>query len=401
MIEHIKVEKLYKIFGKNSYNAIELIKNGFSKSEILKKLGAVVGVADATFTCRRGEILVIMGLSGSGKSTLVRCLNRLIEPTSGIIYIDGENILEFNEKQLREFRRKKISMVFQNFALMPHKNILDNVAFALEIQSISKQERKRKAMEKIEQVGLKGWEQSYPSELSGGMKQRVGLARALTNDPEILLMDEAFSALDPLTRKEMQDELIGLQATLKKTIVFITHDLDEALKLGDYILLMRDGKIIQKGTAEDILNNPANEYVKKFVEDVNVIKILTAESVMTPPTELAFSKDGPRTILYKMNKAHIDSIFIVDSETRKLKGIIFAEDLIEFIRTSEKKDLSIIVRKNFTKVTKDTSINEIIQKINNISYPIAVVDNQERIMGYITKSSIISSMAEMSVTDGN
>ena len=292
-------------------------------------------------------------------------------------------------------------MEFQNFALMPHKNILDNVAFALEIQSISKQERKRKAMEKIEQVGLKGWEQSYPSELSGGMKQRVGLARALTNDPEILLMDEAFSALDPLTRKEMQDELIGLQATLKKTIVFITHDLDEALKLGDYILLMRDGKIIQKGTAEDILNNPANEYVKKFVEDVNVIKILTAESVMTPPTELAFSKDGPRTILYKMNKAHIDSIFIVDSETRKLKGIIFAEDLIEFIRTSEKKDLSIIVRKNFTKVTKDTSINEIIQKINNISYPIAVVDNQERIMGYITKSSIISSMAEMSVTDGN
>lgn len=400
MIEQLKVENLYKIFGKNKQKAIKLIQKGYSKEKILKKLGAVVGVADVTFTCRKGEILVVMGLSGSGKSTLVRCLNRLIEPTSGKIYIDGENILEFSEKQLRELRRKKISMVFQNFALIPHKNVLENVAFALEIQGIDKRERLKKAMEKIEQVGLNGWEYSYPSNLSGGMKQRVGLARALANDPEILLMDEAFSALDPLTRKEMQDELISLQGPLKKTIVFITHDLDEALKLGDYIILMKDGKIIQKGTAEEILNNPANEYVKKFVEDVNLVKILTAESVMTPPSEIAFSKDGPRTILYKMNKAHIDSIFIVDSESRKLKGLIFAEDLIELIKNN-KKDLSTIVNENFTKVTKDTPINEIIQKINNISYPIAVVDEQEKIVGYITKSSIISSMAEMGTTVGS
>jgi len=264
--QKIVIENVFKVFGDNIPAAIKLIENAESKNEILKKTGCVVGVNDISLSIDSGEIFVIMGLSGSGKSTLVRHFNRLIDPTSGHIYVDGEDILQYNDAQLRDFRRKKISMVFQSFALLPHKTILENVAFGLKVRGESKAYQNEKSHYWVDTVGLKGYESRYPSQLSGGMRQRVGLARALAADTDIILMDEAFSALDPLIRTEMQDQLLTLQETLHKTIVFITHDLDEALRIGNRIAIMKDGQLIQVGTPHDILNNPADEYVDRFVQ---------------------------------------------------------------------------------------------------------------------------------------
>ncbi|MGO1712719.1 MAG: quaternary amine ABC transporter ATP-binding protein, partial [Senegalia sp. (in: firmicutes)] len=296
----VEVKDVYKIFGNKPKKAFPLLEKGMSKEEILKTTGNTVGINDASFSVEKDEFFVIMGLSGSGKSTLIRCLNRLIEPTQGEILIDGQDIAD--KDKLREIRRKKISMVFQNFGLFPHRNILSNVEYGLEVQDVEKEKRKAKAIEAIELVGLKGYEESMPDELSGGMKQRVGLARALANDPDILLMDEAFSALDPLIKKEMQDELLALQAKMHKTIIFITHDLDEALKLGDRIAVMKDGVIVQIGTSEDILTNPANDYVKEFVQDVDRSRVVTAEAIMRNPEALVSSKDGPRAAVRKMKE---------------------------------------------------------------------------------------------------
>ena len=265
----IEVENLTKVFGKNSQLALHLLEEGKNREEILKETGANVGLTRASFTVEEGEIFVIMGLSGSGKSTLVRLINRLIEPTEGSVYIDGEDLSAMNKQELREVRRKKLSMVFQKFGLFPQRSVLENAAFGLEIQKVDKEERIERAKKALQLVGLGDYMDQKPAQLSGGMQQRVGLARALTNDPKVLLMDEAFSALDPLIRKEMQDELIQLQSKMKKTIIFITHDLDEALRLGDRIALMRDGNIVQIGTPEEILVNPANDYVEKFVEDID------------------------------------------------------------------------------------------------------------------------------------
>lgn len=262
----IVIENVFKVFGDNIPAAIELIKNSDSKSDILAKTGCVVGVNDISLSIESGEIFVIMGLSGSGKSTLVRHFNRLIDPTSGQIYVDGEDILQYDSNQLRQFRRNKLSMVFQSFGLLPHKTVLENVAYSLKVRGEGKAFQEEKANYWIETVGLKGYESRYPSQLSGGMRQRVGLARALAADTDIILMDEAFSALDPLIRTEMQDQLLTLQSTLNKTIVFITHDLDEALRIGNRIAIMKDGQLIQVGTPHDILNNPADEYVDRFVQ---------------------------------------------------------------------------------------------------------------------------------------
>ncbi|MEO9273761.1 glycine betaine/L-proline ABC transporter ATP-binding protein [Marinomonas sp. 5E14-1] len=264
--EKIVIENVFKVFGDNLPAAIKLIENSESKNDILAKTGCVVGVNDISLSIKSGEIFVIMGLSGSGKSTLVRHFNRLIDPTSGQIYVDGEDILQYDSNQLRQFRRKKISMVFQSFGLLPHKTVLENVAYTLKVRGESKAFQEEKANYWIETVGLKGYESRYPSQLSGGMRQRVGLARALAADTDIILMDEAFSALDPLIRTEMQDQLLTLQSTLNKTIVFITHDLDEALRIGNRIAIMKDGQLIQVGTPHDILNNPADEYVDRFVQ---------------------------------------------------------------------------------------------------------------------------------------
>lgn len=308
----IEVKNITKIFGKSTKKALKMLQEGKEKEEILKSTGATVGVNQANFTVENGEIFVIMGLSGSGKSTLLRMLNRLIEPTSGQVFIDNQNIVEMNAEQLRELRRKKISMVFQKFALFPHRTVIENVEFGLEIQGITAADRREKAMESLKLVGLESWAESYPSQLSGGMQQRVGLARALANDPEILLMDEAFSALDPLIRKEMQEELVDLQRSMNKTIIFITHDLDEALRIGDRIVLMRDGEIVQIGTPEEILTNPADEYVERFVEDVNLGKVLTAESVMRKAETIVLGKDGIRVAGKKMRDKGIPTVVVVD-----------------------------------------------------------------------------------------
>ncbi|MCB8928871.1 MAG: glycine betaine/L-proline ABC transporter ATP-binding protein [Ardenticatenaceae bacterium] len=277
----ISCRKVWKIFGPNPGVVRPLLNQGLSRSEILAQTGHVIAVRDVSFDVRPGEIFVVMGLSGSGKSTLIRCLSRLIEPTEGEIVVDGQNVVNFDAAQLRELRRHKMSMVFQRFGLFPHRTILDNVSYGLEIQGIKKEPRYAHARQVLEMVGLKGWETYYPHELSGGMQQRVGLARALAVDPEILLCDEPFSALDPLIRREMQDELLRLQKTLNKTLVFITHDFLEALKLGHHIAIMKDGEIVQLGKPEEIVAHPVNDYVREFTRDVPRVKILTAKTIMT------------------------------------------------------------------------------------------------------------------------
>ena len=322
----IVVKDTTKIFGKNMKRAVQLLKEGKSKSDILKATGATVGVKNVTFDVNDGEIFVIMGLSGSGKSTLVRMLNRLIDPTVGQILLDGEDIVQMNKEQLREVRRKKIGMVFQNFALFPHKTIVENTEYGLEIQGVPKDQRRIKAVESLKLVGLAGYEDQYPNQLSGGMQQRVGLARALANDPDILLMDEAFSALDPLIRKDMQNELLQLHSDMGKTFIFITHDLDEALRIGDRIALMKDGEIVQIGTPEEILMSPSNEYVERFVEDVDLAKVLTAGHIMKQADTVQVDR-GPRVALRLMKQLGISSIYVVDKSNR-LMGAVTAQDAV-------------------------------------------------------------------------
>ncbi len=386
----VEVRNLYKIFGPTPKKIYPLIKQGINKDQILKQTGHGIGVNNATFSVEEGEVFVVMGLSGSGKSTLIRCLNRLIEPTSGEIFIDGENIVGCSKETLQTVRRKKIAMIFQNFALLPHRTILDNVAFGLEIQNEDLEKRNKKSLESLELVGLKGYEHSMPSELSGGMQQRVGLARALATNPDILLMDEAFSALDPLIRKEMQDELLSIQSTMHKTIIFITHDLDEALKIGDRIAIMKDGLIVQIGTPEEILNNPANEYVKEFVQDVNRAKVVTASSIMRKTETIVSSKDGVRVAVRKMKEASISSIFVLDKE-RHLKGIITIDDATNLLKQN-KNDLESIIHTNVHSVSSDTYIEDLLPLFMNTHYPIVVVNENKKFLGIIFKVSVLSGL---------
>ena len=282
----IEINNVYKIFGSNPKSILPMVKDGASKEEILDKTGHTVGLDNVTLKIEEGEIFVCMGLSGSGKSTLIRHLNRLIDPTDGEIIVEGTNVMSLNKQQLIEFRRHKMSMVFQRFGLFPHRTVIDNVGYGLEMQGVAEAERKKTAMEKIEAVGLSGFENQFPAQLSGGMQQRVGLARALANDTDIMLMDEAFSALDPLIRSDMQKQLLDLQAQLKKTIVFITHDLDESLRLGDHIGILNAGKLVQVGTPVEIVMNPADDYVEAFVKDVNRAKVLKAKIIMKSANEV-------------------------------------------------------------------------------------------------------------------
>ena len=296
----IEIKNVYKIFGNSPNEVLPMVKNGANKEEVLEKTGHTVGLDNVSLSIEEGETFVCMGLSGSGKSTLIRHLNRLIDPTDGDIIVDGTNIMELDEQQLIDFRKHELSMVFQRFGLFPHKTVIENVSYGLEIQGIQIEERKKKAMAQIESVGLQGFEDQYPSQLSGGMQQRVGLARALATNPEILLMDEAFSALDPLIRSDMQNQLIELQAKLKKTIVFITHDLDESLRLGDHIGILNGGRLVQAGTPEEIIMRPADDYVEAFVKDVNRAKVLRAKTVMIKANE------------YNSNDLKLAEVFKVD-----------------------------------------------------------------------------------------
>ena len=386
----ITIEHVTKVFGKKTTQALELLEQKKSKQEILKETGVTVGVNDVSFTVEEGEIFVIMGLSGSGKSTLVRMFNRLIDPTKGNIFIDGENLSTMDKKALRQVRREKLSMVFQNFGLFPHRTILENTEYGLEIQGMDKAERQKKAQKALDNAGLGDYKDQYPNQLSGGMQQRVGLARALANDPEILLMDEAFSALDPLIRREMQDELIELQSNVKKTIIFITHDLNEALRIGDKIALMKDGSIVQIGSPEEILTHPANDYVEKFVEDVDRSKVLTAENIMQRPETLNIKNHGPRFALEQMRNEGISSMLVVDGQ-RNLLGYITAEDASD-ARKKNIQSIERIVKSDIPTVTRTTSMNDIFSVIHDSTTPVAVVD-EGKLVGIIVRGAVIAALA--------
>ncbi|WP_059103718.1 quaternary amine ABC transporter ATP-binding protein [Shouchella shacheensis] len=386
----IKVEDLTKVFGKKPKRALDMLEQGKTKPEILRETGLTVGVNKASFDVENGEVFVIMGLSGSGKSTIVRLLNRLIEPTSGSILLDGDDLAKMDEKNLRTARRKKMSMVFQNFGLFPNRTIVQNVEYGLEVQGVASRTRKEKAMTSLELVGLKGYENSYPNELSGGMQQRVGLARALANDPDILLMDEAFSALDPLIRKDMQDELLDLQETMQKTIIFITHDLDEALRIGDRIMIMKDGAVVQIGTPEEILTQPENEYVERFVEDVDRSKVFTAEHVMIRPETINFEKDGPRVALQRMRDAGLSSIYVT-KRNRELVGIIHANDTSELIKEN-KNSVQGIIQTDVPRTGPETAINELLDQLSVSSYPLAVVKDN-KLQGIIVRSAVLGALS--------
>ncbi|WP_342765246.1 glycine betaine/L-proline ABC transporter ATP-binding protein [uncultured Methanofollis sp.] len=362
-----------------------------SKKEVQERTGQTVGLRDVSFSIEEGEIFVIMGLSGSGKSTLLRCINRLIEPTHGEVLIDGTDLASLDEDGLREVRRKKLGMVFQNFALLPHRNVIENVAFGLEVQGMPEDERLEKARQTIRMVGLAGYEGSMPDALSGGMKQRVGLARALASDPDVLLMDEAFSALDPIIRTEMQDELLDLQNDLAKTIVFVTHDLDEALKLGNRIALMKDGAVVQVGTPEEILTAPADEYVASFVAGVDMTKVLTAEGVMKSPDPVLPIFSGPRVALKLMNEHGISTIFAV-GKGKVLRGLVTAEDAVAAARAKMTNIEDILITD--TPVTSpDTPVRDLMGLVATTQYPVAVVDGCHRLRGVIVRGSLLGALA--------
>ncbi|MEA3453383.1 MAG: glycine betaine/L-proline ABC transporter ATP-binding protein [Candidatus Caldatribacteriota bacterium] len=385
----IKVEKLTKIFGKRPKEMLKRLAKNQSKNQIFKETGHTVGVSRASFSVKEGEIFVIMGLSGSGKSTLIRCLNMLNKPTAGDVYVDGENIVKYSHQQLREFRQKKATMVFQGFGLFNHRTVIGNVEYGLEVRGMGKKERHKIAKETIDSVGLSGWEDKYITELSGGMQQRVGLARALANNPGILLMDEPFSALDPLIRRDMQLELLDIQDRLKKTIVFITHDVNEAFKLGDRVGVMKDAEIVQIGVPEDILNNPSNAYIEDFVRDIDRSKVLQAKHIMFKPGALATKKHGLKVAIKEMETNGISSVFVVD-EKRRLQGIITIDDAIEGIKNN--KSISDILKYDYFTTDEETYVQELIPKAIETKYPIAVVNEDNKLVGVIVRVSVLSGL---------
>ncbi|HZJ80472.1 MAG TPA: glycine betaine/L-proline ABC transporter ATP-binding protein [Dysgonamonadaceae bacterium] len=385
----LKVEDLTLIFGKRKKEALSMLNKGISKEEILRKTKCTIGVNKANFEVYEGEIFVVMGLSGSGKSTLIRCLNRLNEPTAGKVFFKDHDITRANNTQLLQTRRNEMSMVFQNFGLLPHRSVLENATFGLELRGDSKEKREEVGMRVLETVGLKGYELQHPGQMSGGMQQRIGLARALANDTDVLLMDEAFSALDPLIKSDMQDELLQIQSKLHKTIVFITHDLDEAFKIGDRIAIMKDGVIEQIGTAEEILSNPASEYVEAFIEKVDRKTIITAETLMfRKPTIVQFRKDGPKGAIRKMRSTGV-YVLPVEDESRKFLGYVHLKDMIKLAREGE-RTIEKAIRVNVPSVHREYTVEEMIPLISDNSYPVAVVDRKNgRLHGLVSQTSIV------------
>ena len=395
----ISIQNISKVFGPQPEHALELAAQGTSRADILRKTRTTVALRDISLDITDSELLVIMGLSGSGKSTLLRCLNGLIMPSTGRILVDGADITTMNAKGLRHVRQRCFGMVFQNFALFPHRTVLQNTAFGLEVMGVSEAQRLKKSEEMLERVGLTQWKNSYPGELSGGMKQRVGLARALALEPEVLLMDEAFSALDPLIRQEMQDELLSLQEDIQKTIVFITHDLNEAFKLGDRIVLLQDGAVVQTGTPEEILQAPANEYVARFVASADASQVLTAASVMKRSEDTAvLGLDGPRAALRKMRVHSIASLFVLDRH-RRFVGILNADDA-EAMVSKGSSDISEIIRTDIVTVTPDTPVTELVPLMAELPYPLAVVDERQRLQGVIVRGLLLGALVEHSDRGG-
>jgi glycine betaine/proline transport system ATP-binding protein len=393
MTEKVVVKNLYKIFGPDPQRAMKLIKEGLNKEEIFDQTGLAIGVRDASFTVNAGEIFVVMGLSGSGKSTLIRLLNRLIEPTAGEIYVDGEKVTGMGRKKLIELRRHQMSMVFQSFALMPHLTVLQNAAFGLEVAGIDKKQREERAMEALDQVGLKPYAHSLPQELSGGMQQRVGLARALAQDPGILLMDEAFSALDPLIRNEMQDELLKLQEERERTVIFISHDLHEAMRIGDRIAMMEGGRIVQVGTPDEILKNPADKYVKSFFRGVDPTTVFSAKDVARK-SQLTLrwhkGEGAPRAALEQLREADREFGYVISQQSRFM-GVVSTESL-EAAMARDEPSLDSALLNGAEPVPAETPLQALLSLVRKYDFPVPVVNQDHVYMGVISKNTFLETL---------
>ena len=393
----VVVKNLYKVFGNKPDTALQMLYDGKHKDDVLRETGQVVGVLDASFEINKGEIFVLMGLSGSGKSTLIRLLNRLIEPTAGSVIVDGQDVAKMSKENLLNLRRKDMSMVFQSFALLPHRSVIENAAFGLEIAGVETKERERRAMQVLEQVGLDTFARHMPSQLSGGMQQRVGLARALTVNPSLMLMDEAFSALDPLRRTEMQDVLIKLQQEQKRTIVFVSHDLDEALRIGNRICIMEGGRVVQVGTSDEILQRPANDYVKAFFNGVDTNKYLTAKDIAQKEQVTIFERpddpaNGFSAALERMRLYDRVYAFVLD-EQQKIVGIVSAESLVHCINQGGKKLRDALLPGDFA-IPENTPLNQILHKVVNTLCPLPVVNANGEYIGAITKTALLRKLCK-------
>nr|WP_221286956.1 glycine betaine/L-proline ABC transporter ATP-binding protein [Cellulomonas hominis] len=384
----MRVEGVYKVFGRRPGEAVKRLRDGAAREDV--RQWGTAAVIDADLEIRSGETFVVMGLSGSGKSTLIRMLNGLLKPTAGRVLLGDDDLGAVSAAQLRTIRQQKVSMVFQHFALLPHRSVRDNAAYPLALQGIDKAERRARADEALELVGLGQWGDALPHELSGGMRQRVGLARALAADTDILLMDEAFSALDPLIRREMQDQLLELQQSLGKTIVFITHDLNEAMYLGDRIAVMRDGRVVQVGTSEQILSDPADDYVAQFVADVDRTRVLTASSVMRRPAAVVSQAGGPRLALRTMRDAQVAAAYVVD-RTRTLRGIIRDADAVDAVRAG-RESLDGLVDTSLSSVSVDTALADVFAPAAESPLPVPVTDDKGRLVGVIPRVTLLEAM---------
>ncbi len=397
MKEKIVARGLHKIFGPDPSRAMQMLTNGQQKDEIFKNTGMVVGVQDANFAVNEGEIFVIMGLSGSGKSTLIRLLNRLVEPSAGHILVDGVDVATMDKKQLIALRRRDMAMVFQSFALLPHLTVLGNAAFGLDVAGVGRKEREMRALEVLDQVGLKAFAKNRPAELSGGMQQRVGLARALAVDPSLMLMDEAFSALDPLKRTEMQELLLTLQKEHKRTIIFVSHDLDEAFRIGNRIAIMEGGRIVQIGTPDEILHNPVDEYVRAFFKGVDVKKYLSAKDVAMENEVLIIEvpndiSTGFHTAIERLREMRRNYSFVVDRE-RRVIGTVSIDSMLRCLETGcTSLDGALI--DDIVPISGDTRLNDLIGHIVKNPYPLPIVDNEQRYLGAVTQTTLLRNMAK-------
>jgi glycine betaine/proline transport system ATP-binding protein len=389
----IKIENLIKIYGDNPRVALKMFREGGTRDSILRTTGNVLGIADVSLTVNKGELFVVMGLSGSGKSTLVRCINRLINPTSGHIYIDDEDVAHVDEKRMREIRLTKMSMVFQRFGLFPHKTVAENVEYGLKVRGMDKASRRQKALETIEVVGLTQWAAYLPSSLSGGMQQRVGLARALATDAEILLMDEPFSALDPLIRRGMQDELLRLQKELHKTIVFISHDIHEALKIGDRIAVMKDGYIVQLGTPEELITQPTDDYIRAFIQDINCAQVLKTGTIARQTIPLILGQDSARGALEQMIQHNLKQMYVLDRHGVPV-GIVKKQLLKEALQEGS-EDITEVMQTDFPKVKASISLENIFHLYQQ-GLPVAVVDGEGKFMGVIEQSDVLATIGRLS-----
>ena len=385
----------YKVFGRRPEKGVARLRDGATRSD-LRDDGLIAAVIDASFDVDEGEIFVVMGLSGSGKSTLIRMVNGLLEPTAGELLVYGDDVVRMNQQQLRRMRREKVSMVFQHFALFPHRTVGENAAYGLHIQGIPKHEFEPRAKEALRMVGLKGWEDSLPGQLSGGMRQRVGLARALAAGTKIMLMDEAFSALDPLIKREMQDQLVELQHKLGQTILFITHDLNEAMRLGDRIAMMKDGRIVQIGSAQQILNEPANDYVSQFVQDVDRTRVLTAGTVMVPPAAVVGTDHTPSSVRQLMEQHQIPCIFVVD-QAQTLRGAVDEGRVAAAVRDGA-PSLESILDDQVVSVPPHAHLSELLSLSAASPQPLAVVDDRRRLMGMLSRVAVLQALAQSKAT---